>query len=183
MVSFYINAQHRVNKLSVWLHFASRVWRMLIWIFSWGCLSSSYSNTQFMAVGFFSRHHCFSARFTKGTSAGQLHCAALALHPGGQKTPFFQSVPEMQSAFSPSPSTSSYCVNKRWKNIQKISSWTTKKVRPTMCHIICLWDYNTLQSSVTGDVSDPAGDYSSLWPEQSDFFPLLFSSLPLFLAA
>ncbi len=55
-----------------------------------------------------------------------------------------------------------------------------KKVRPTMCHIICLWDYNTLQSSVTGDVSDPAGDYSSLWPEQSDFFssfslPFLYS--------
>lgn len=49
-----------------------------------------------------------------------------------------------------------------------------------MCHIVCLWDYNTLQSSVTGDVSDPAGDYSSLWPEQSDFFssfslPFLYS--------
>lgn len=77
--------------------------------------------------------------------------------------------------FSYPPSTSSLCVNKSWKNIQKICSWPTKKVRPTMCHIICLWDYNTLQSSVTGDVSDPAEDYSSLWPEQSDFFSPPFS--------
>lgn len=71
-------------------------------------------------------------------------------------------------------------VNKRWKNIPKIRSCPTKKVRPAMCHVICLWDNNTLQSSVTGDVSDPAGDYSSLWPEQSDFFssfslPFLYS--------
>lgn len=30
-----------------------------------------------------------------------------------------------------------------------------KEVGPSMCHIICLWDYNTLLSSVTGDVSAP----------------------------
>lgn len=50
-----------------------------------------------------------------------------------------------------------------------------------MCRLICLWDCNTLQSRVTGDVFDPAGDYSSLWTGQADFFPLLFL-LPSFIS-
>lgn len=43
-----------------------------------------------------------------------------------------------------------------------------------MCHI--LRECNRWQSAVTGDASDPAEDYSSLWPQQSDFFLLLLAS-------
>lgn len=49
-----------------------------------------------------------------------------------------------------------------------------------MCRLICLGGCNASRSRVTGDVFDPAGDDSSLWTGQSDFFPLLFL-LPSFI--
>lgn len=56
-----------------------------------------------------------------------------------------------------------------------------KKVRPTMCHIICLWDYDTLQSSVTGDESGPCWRLLHFVAREIRFFFLLSFLFPSFI--